>query len=66
MSGQDLESNYRQITANRGVAGDDFPKGVIDYRFSIGGNTAFHPSKSYFRVGLTVTGKNKTQPEFIM
>jgi len=57
-----VQYNYRQVTCQRAVAGDSFPLGVQDFNWSIGGNTAFVPAKSYFRIGMTITGGGGTQP----
>ena len=51
-----LLRQYRQITCNRSVGNDEFPKGVLDFNFSIGGKTVFVPSRSYFRIGVKVAG----------
>ncbi len=50
-----LEVNRLQVPCKRPVTGADFPRGVQDYDFSIGGRFAWRPSKSYFRVGLKIT-----------
>lgn len=49
-------SQYRQVTSKRSVAQEAFPAGLIDFDFSIGGNTAWIPSKSYFRIGVRLKG----------
>jgi hypothetical protein len=51
-----MERTYRQITCKRTVTGDQFTRGVIDVDFSIGGKTTWIPSKSYFRVGVAISG----------
>lgn len=51
-----MQSQYRQITSKRSVAQNAFPAGLIDFDFSIGGNTAWIPSKSYFRIGVRLLG----------
>lgn len=51
-----MQSQYRQVTSKRSVAREAFPAGLIDYDFSIGGNTAWIPSKSYFRIGVKLVG----------
>ena len=55
---------YRQVTSKRAVSGNNFPQGVIDYDFSIGGSTAWVPSRSYLRVGLTVSDGAGNQPNY--
>ena len=50
-----LEMKLIQVTPQRSVLGANFNKGIIDLNWSIGGNLAWIPSKSYFRVGMKVT-----------
>lgn len=50
-----IELQHRQITSQRDVRGSNFPSGVQDYNFTIGGNMAWIPNKSYFRIGLKIT-----------
>ena len=52
-----LESVYKQVTCQRTVSGDNFSQGVQDFNFSIGGKTAWIPNRTYFRVGMTLTGR---------
>lgn len=56
MSKAGILRQYRQITCKRSVGGNNFSQGIMDYDFSIGGNTVFNPSKSYFRIGVRLTG----------
>ena len=64
MSG-DLELVYRQISCQKAVSLNSFSGGVQDYNWSIGGKTGWIPSKSYFRIGMTVTGAGgAAQPSF--
>lgn len=49
-----IEVNRIQVPPKRDVRGDNFVRGVQDYDFSIGGRYAWRPSKSYFRVALTI------------
>lgn len=51
-----MELNYRQINCQSANSGDRFDKGVQNYPFSIGGKTGWIPARSYFRIGVTVTG----------
>jgi hypothetical protein len=53
----EMEMTYRQVTCQKAVNGDNFSSGVQDYNFSIGGKTAWIPNKTYFRIGLKLTGK---------
>ena len=57
-----LNRTYRQITCKRSVADENFPKGVMDFDFSIGGKTVFIPSRSYFRIGVKLTGAKNAAP----
>lgn len=50
-----MERKYRQCTAKRTVDNANFKGGVIDFDFSVGSNTVFIPSKSYFRIGVSLT-----------
>ena len=61
----ELEMVYRQITCQKAVGGNSFPQGVQDFNWSIGGKTGWIPSRSYFRIGMTVTGVGGTaQPAY--
>jgi hypothetical protein len=53
----ELESVYRQISCQKAVNGDNFSQGVQDYNFSIGGRTAWIPNRTYFRIGISLTGR---------
>jgi len=57
-----MHRQYRQVTAKRDITGNAFPRGVIDYDFSIGSNMVWHPSRSYFRVGLRLDGAGGNAP----
>ena len=61
----DLELVYRQISCLKAVSLNSFSGGVQDFNWSIGGKTGWIPSKSYFRIGMTVTGAGgAAQPSF--
>ena len=49
-----MQRKWRQSTAKRNIAGTQFTQGVIDFDFSVGSNTVFIPSKSYFRIAVKV------------
>jgi hypothetical protein len=51
-----MNRTWRQSTAKRSVSGTSFTQGVIDFDFSVGSNTVFIPSKSYFRIKVKLTG----------
>ena len=55
MSGQ-TELVYREISCAKAVNGDSFSQGVQDYNFSTGSPTGWIPSKSYFRIEMTLDG----------
>jgi len=45
---------YREISCQKAVNGTNFSQGNQDYNFSIGNPTAWLPSKSYFRVTMSL------------
>ena len=45
---------YREISCQKAVNGTNFAQGNQDYNFSIGNPTAWLPSKSYFRVTMSL------------
>ena len=53
-----MERKYRQHTAKRTIDGNNFKGGVIDFDFSVGSNTVFIPSKSYFRIGVKLMAQD--------
>ena len=58
---EDLELKWIQVTPQRSVTGkDSWDKGVIDINWTVGGNMAWVPSKSYFRVGMKLTAGGGT------
>ena len=60
-----MERKWRQSTSKRTVNGASFTQGVIDFDFSVGSNTVFIPSKSYFRIGVqleSLDGAGALQP----
>ena len=60
-----MERKWRQSTSKRTVNGPSFTQGVIDFDFSVGSNTVFIPSKSYFRIGVqleSLDGAGALQP----
>ena len=48
------ESQYLEIPCTRGVGGDAFIQGVQDFPFSIGVPNVWRPSKSYFKVTMSL------------
>lgn len=54
---------YREIACKKAVSLDDFARGVQDYEWNTGQPTSWIPSKSFFRIDMTVTGdKGAAQP----
>ena len=50
-----LELNWREVTCKRAVGGSNFPLGIQDFDFSVGGSTnAWIPAYTYFRVDATL------------
>ena len=52
------EHNYREVSCQKAVSGPDFVRGVQDFNFSLGAPSVWIPRKSYFKIGLKITGKN--------
>ena len=50
------EGQHFEVIPARRVNGSAFPLGVQDFMFSVGVPNVWHPSKSYFRVGMTLYG----------
>lgn len=57
MSTNNVDYQFRQISCQRAVNGASFPLGVQDFNFSVGRPYGFIPSRSYFRIALTLTGE---------
>ena len=53
---------WREISCQKSVRGADFDRGVQDFNFQVGNPTAWIPSKSYFKVDMTLTGSGGNQP----
>ena len=49
-----MQRVYRQVMPKRSIALNEFNKGLIDFDFSIGGQTVWIPNRSYFRLGLKI------------
>ena len=47
---------YREISCQKSVDGSNFAQGVQDYSFSMGQPTGWIPSRSYFRIEMTLDG----------
>ena len=53
---------YRECSAQKSVGGTDFQQGVMDFNFSTGAPTGWIPSRSYFRIEMTLKGAGSAQP----
>ncbi len=49
-----MELNYREVSCQKTVSGDDFTRGNQDYMFSVSHPTTWIPSASYFRLSASV------------
>ena len=47
---------YREISCQKSVDKENFSQGVQDYSFSVGAPTGWIPSRSYFRIEMTLDG----------
>ena len=56
------EPTLQEVTATRGVAGDQFDRGLQEFNFSIGAPNAVIMSKSYFRIELELKGDGGLAP----
>jgi hypothetical protein len=61
---RDLELNWREVTCKRAVSGDNFPRGIQDFDFSVSGKNAFIPSLSYFVIDATLQVRTTAVPVF--
>jgi len=57
-----VDCNWVEVPCQRQVNGTNFSSGLQDFVFSIGRPSVWYPSKSYFRVNLTVTGAGAVAP----
>ena len=62
MSESEPEFQLQEVSCMKAVTLDQFSQGLQEYPFSIGRPNAFLPSQSYFRIRLSLTGANGTQP----
>ena len=51
-----MEANLFEVSPSRKVNDFNFPLGIQEYAFSVGVPNVWHPSKSYFRVAMTLYG----------
>lgn len=50
-----IESNLLEVACTRAVTETQFPKGVMDFPFSVGGSWSWIPARSYFRMRVRVS-----------
>ena len=50
-----IEEKYMEVNCRSNPKGDDFTRGVKDYKFSIGPGYAWLPNRSFFKIGLKIT-----------
>lgn len=50
-----IEEKYMEVNCRSNPKGEDFTKGVKDYKFSIGPGYAWLPNRSFFKIGLKIT-----------
>ena len=51
-----MEANLFRLSPSHKVNDSNFPLGIQEYAFSVGVPNVWHPSKSYFRVAMTLYG----------
>ena len=51
-----MQANLFEVSPSRKVNDSNFPLGIQEYAFSVGVPNVWHPSKSYFRVAMTLYG----------
>lgn len=54
--------SYREVSCQKDVSGAAFSRGLQDYNFSSGIPNAWIPSKTFFRVDMTITAAGAVQP----
>ena len=50
-----MNGELREINCQKANTGDNFPQGVQDYNFSVGGASLWLPKKSYFKATMRIT-----------
>jgi hypothetical protein len=53
---------WREVSAQKAVNAGNFAQGVIDFNFGVGAPTAWVPSKSYFKINMTLQAKDYSNP----
>jgi hypothetical protein len=64
MADQYVEKHWREVNSRTKCGGEDFGKGIKDFKFSVGQGYGFIPAQSYFRVELKLWGKQLDATEF--
>lgn len=59
---QGTECNLFEVVCTRGISASTFSQGIQDYPFSIGAPNCWFPSKSYFRVNMSMYAPGTTNP----
>jgi hypothetical protein len=58
MTDQYVEKHWREVNSRTKCGGDEFGKGIKDFKFSVGQGYGFIPAQSYFRVELKLMNNN--------
>ena len=58
MADQYVEKHWREVNSRTKCGGEDFGKGIKDFKFSVGQGYGFIPAQSYFRVELRLAMDN--------
>jgi hypothetical protein len=62
---REMELNWREVTCKRAVNGDNFPRGIQDFDFSVSGKNAFIPSLSYFVIDAELVVNSTKVPSLV-
>jgi hypothetical protein len=62
---REMELNWREVTCKRAVNGDNFPRGIQDFDFSVSGKNAFIPSLSYFVIDAELVVNSTKVASFV-
>ncbi len=50
--------HYSEVQAERDIQGDNFSRGVINFKFDVPNNARWKPSMSFFKVRIKLTRAN--------
>ena len=56
------EHQLNEVSCMKAINGTNFSQGLQEYPFCIGRPNGFLPSQSYFKISMTITGKNGAIP----